>query len=79
MLGWLLVIIVVAVIFSAHKLPAFKGDLKVLADKGLAAAKKGKEKAEEKINAAKEKRKESKEAKKEDSKEDKAEEEDSKE
>lgn len=70
MLGWLLVIIVVAVIFSAHKLPAVKGDLKALADKGLEAAKKSKEKAEEKIKAAKEKHKDAKESKEaEDSKE----------
>ena len=49
MLEWLLVIIFVVVIFSAHKLPALKGDLKELADKGLEVAKKGKEKAEAKI------------------------------
>lgn len=49
MLEWLLVIILVAVIFSAHKLPALKGDLKELADKGLEVAKKGKERAEAKI------------------------------
>ena len=49
MLGWLLVIIFVAVIFSAHKLPALKSDIKELADRGIEAAKKGKEKAEAKI------------------------------
>lgn len=49
MLEWLLVIIFVVVIFSAHKLPALKGDLKELADKGLEVAKKGKERAEAKI------------------------------
>jgi len=49
MLGWLLVIIFVVVIFSAHKLPALKNDLKELADRGIEAAKKGKEKAEAKI------------------------------
>ena len=45
MFCWLLIIIFVALIFSAHKLPALKGELKELADKGLEAAKKGKEKA----------------------------------
>ncbi len=49
MFGWLLVIVFVVLVFSAHKLPALKGDLKELADKGLEAAKKGKEKAEAKI------------------------------
>ena len=49
MFGWLLVIVFVVLIFSAHKLPALKGDLKELADKGLEVAKKGKEKAEAKI------------------------------
>ena len=49
MLSWLLVIIFVVVIFSAHKLPALKGDLKELADRGIEAAKKGKEKAEAKL------------------------------
>jgi len=53
MLGWLLVVIFVVVIFSAHKLPAVKEDLKELADKGIEAAKKGKQKAEEKIAEAK--------------------------
>ena len=53
MLGWLLVVIFVVVIFSAHKLPAVKDDLKGLADKGIEAAKKGKQKAEEKIAEAK--------------------------
>lgn len=56
MLGWLLVIIFVVVIFSAHKLPALKDDLKELADKGLEAAKKSKEKAEAKIAEAKKNR-----------------------
>lgn len=58
MLGWLLVIIFVVVIFSAHKLPAVKEDLKELADKGIEAAKKGKKKAEEKIAEAKKNREE---------------------
>ena len=49
MLSWLLVIIFVVVIFSAHKLPALKGDLKELADRGIEAAKKGKERAEAKL------------------------------
>ena len=49
MFGWLLVIVFVVVVFSAHKLPAFKEDLKELAGKGVEAAKKGKEKAEAKI------------------------------
>ena len=49
MFGWLLVIIFVTVIFSAHKLPALKGDLKELAGKGLEVAKKGKERAEARI------------------------------
>ena len=53
MLEWLLVIVFVVVIFSAHKLPALKGDFKELVDKGLEAAKKGKEKAESKIAEAK--------------------------
>ena len=68
MFGWLLVIILVAVIFSAHKLPALKGDLKELADKGLQAAKKGKEKAEAKI--AEVKRNKEQKANKEESKKD---------
>lgn len=68
MLGWLLVIIFVVVIFSAHKLPALKEDLKELADKGLEVAKKGKEKAEAKIAEAK-KNRENK-AKKEENKKD---------
>ncbi|HCU59271.1 MAG TPA: twin-arginine translocase subunit TatA [Alphaproteobacteria bacterium] len=53
MLIWLLIIIAVIVIFSADKLPALKGDLKELADKGIEAAKKGKEKAEAKLNEVK--------------------------
>ncbi len=53
MFGWLLVIILVAAIFSAHKLPAFKEELKNLADKGIEAAKNSKEKAEKKIAEAK--------------------------
>jgi len=53
MFGWLLVIVFVVIVFSAHKLPALKEDLKELADRGLEAAKKGKEKAEAKIAEAK--------------------------
>ena len=34
MFCWLLIVIFVALIFSAHKLPALKGELKELADKG---------------------------------------------
>jgi|GEM_PF-3635585 len=56
MFGWLLVIVFVAVIFSAHKLPALKNDLKEIADKGLEVAKKSKQKAEEKIAEAKKNR-----------------------
>ncbi len=55
MFSWLVVIVFVVVIFSAHKLPAWKEDLKLLADKGVEAAKKGKEKAEAKINEVKKK------------------------
>jgi len=58
MLGWLLVIVLVVVIFSAHKLPALKEDLKGLSEKGLNMAKKGKEKAEAKIAEAKKKKEE---------------------
>ncbi len=56
MFCWLLIVIFVALIFSAHKLPALKGELKELADKGLEAAKKGKEKAEAKFAEAKKNR-----------------------
>ena len=56
MLGWLLVVVFVVLIFSAHKLPALKSDLKELADKGIEVAKKGKEKAEAKIAEAKKKK-----------------------
>lgn len=56
MFSWLLVIIFVVVIFSAHKLPALKDDFKELADRGLEAAKKGKEKAEAKLQEAKKNR-----------------------
>jgi len=65
MLTWLLIIICVILIFSADKLPALKSDLKELADKGLEAAKKGKEKAEAKLNEVK-KNKENKSKKDED-------------
>ena len=44
------------VIFSAHKLPALRDDIKDLAGKGLEAAKKSKEKAEAKIAEAKKNR-----------------------
>ncbi len=56
MFCWLLIILFVVLIFSAHKLPALKGDLKELADKGLEAAKRGKEKAEAKLAEAKKNR-----------------------
>ena len=56
MFCWLLIILFVVLIFSAHKLPALKGDLKELADKGLEAAKRGKEKAEAKLSEAKKNR-----------------------
>lgn len=49
MFEWLLVIIGVILIFEAHKLPSVKNDLKNLADKGMEAAKKGKEKTEQKL------------------------------
>lgn len=68
MLGWLLVIVCVILIFQAHKLPSFKNDLKNLADKGMEAAKKGKEKTEQKLAELKEKA-EKKEAPKEENKE----------
>ncbi|MBR2299995.1 MAG: hypothetical protein IJ870_05430 [Alphaproteobacteria bacterium] len=53
MLTWLLIIVAVIAIFSADQLPALKSDLKELADKGLEVAKKGKEKAESKLNEVK--------------------------
>lgn len=49
MFCWLLIILFVVLIFSAHKLPALKGDL-------MEAAKKGKEKAEAKLAEVKKNR-----------------------
>lgn len=56
MFGWFLVIVLVVAVFSAHKLPALKENIKTLTDKGIEAAKKGKEKAEEKLKEVKEKK-----------------------
>lgn len=49
MFGWFLVIVLVVAVFSAHKFPAWKEDLKDLSAKGSEALKKGKEAAEKKI------------------------------
>ena len=55
MFGWFLVIVLVVAVFSAHKFPAFKEEIKALTQKGIEAAKSGKEKAEKKIAEAKKK------------------------
>lgn len=57
--SWVLVIILVAVIFSADRLPA----LKKYADEGVEALKKGKKAVEEKIAKAKADRQKNKEDK----------------
>jgi len=57
MFGWFLVIVFVVAVFSAHKFPAIKEELKVLKDKSIEVAKSGKEKAEKKIAEVKKNRK----------------------
>ena len=54
MLGWLIVIIVVVAIFNADKLPDLKKAIEAKTKEGVEAAKKGQQKAQEKIAQVKE-------------------------
>ncbi|MBE6451167.1 MAG: hypothetical protein E7016_04300 [Alphaproteobacteria bacterium] len=54
MFGWLLVIILVVAIFNADKLPNLKKTIEEKTKEGVAAVKKGQQKAQEKLAQVKE-------------------------